>query len=175
MLLTGYTKEIFRPTCNPSFQSVHCYAHLQDDIREVLPYLNTVLGASDYAEDPPSVMFQIHGRLIAVYPKKIAINALQDEAEADKVLEWLKLQINETWEKRHEITPTRGVLPRPQPIEILKLLPKSSCGDCGQPTCTVFAFLVTQGAKGPEDCPLMDDQRRHKLEEYLSLFTFTHW
>ena len=84
MLLTGYRKEMFRPTCNPNFQSVHCYAYLEDDIQEVLPYLNTVLGASDYAADPPSVMFQIHGRLIALYPRKIAINALTDEAEPPK-------------------------------------------------------------------------------------------
>jgi ArsR family metal-binding transcriptional regulator len=167
MLLTGYRKDIFRPTCNPSFQSVHCYAHLDDDIQEVLPYLNTVLGGSDYAEDPPSVMFQIHGRLIAVYPRKIAVNALKDEAEADKILEWLRMQINDTWEKRDDIEPSYGVSPKPQAIEVLKLLPKTNCGHCGQATCMVFSFLVIQGAKGPEDCPLLDDQRRRKLEEYL--------
>ena len=172
MLLSGYTKEIFRPTCNSSFQSVHCYAHLQDDIQGVMSYLNTVLGGSDYTHDPPSVLFQIHGRLIAVYPRKIAINALKDEAEADKVLEWLKTQINDTWEKRHEIKPTYGVLPKPQPIEVIKLLPRTNCGDCGQPTCVVFAFLVTQGAKGPEDCRSLDEHHRAKLREYLSQFAF---
>ncbi len=36
MLLTGYTREIFRPECNPSFQSVHCIAYLNEDVREVL-------------------------------------------------------------------------------------------------------------------------------------------
>jgi ArsR family metal-binding transcriptional regulator len=172
MLLTGYRKEVFRPSCNASFQSVHCYAHLDDDIQEVLPYLNTVLGGSGYTEDPPSVLFQIHGRLIAVYPRKIAINALEDDAEADKILEWLRMQINDTWEKRHDIEPSYGVAPKPQPIEVLKLLPKTNCRDCGQPTCTVFSFLVAQGAKGPEDCPLLDDQHRRKLGEYLSRFTF---
>jgi ArsR family metal-binding transcriptional regulator len=96
MLLNGYRKEIFRAKCNPSFQSVHCFAHLREDIRKVLPYLNTVLGGSGYTDDPPSVTFQLHGRLITVHPNKIAINALKDEGEADKVLEWLKLQINET-------------------------------------------------------------------------------
>jgi ArsR family metal-binding transcriptional regulator len=174
MLLTGYRKEIFRPTCNPNFQSVHCYAYLENDIQEVLPYLNTVLGASDYAADPPSVMFQIHGRLIALYPRKIAINALKDEAEADKILEWLRTQINDTWEKRHDIEPSCGILPKPQAIEVLKLLPKTNCRHCGQATCMVFSFLVIQGAKGPEDCPLLDDQHRRKLEEYLSRFTFAH-
>lgn len=173
VLLRGYRKEVFRPACNPSFQSVHCYAHLDDDIQEVLPYLNTVLGGSGYTENPPSVLFQIHGRLIAVYPGKIAINALKDDAEADKILEWLRMQINDTWEKRHDIEPSYGVAPKPQPIEVLKLLPKTNCRDCGQPTCTVFSFLVIQGAKDPGDCPLLDDQHRRKLGEYLSQFSFT--
>jgi ArsR family metal-binding transcriptional regulator len=97
MLLTGYRKEIFRAKCNPSFQSIHCFAHLNEDIREVVPYLNTIFGGSGYTDDPPSVTFQLHGRLISVHPIKIAINALRDEEEADIVLEWLKIQINETW------------------------------------------------------------------------------
>jgi ArsR family metal-binding transcriptional regulator len=174
MLLTGYKKEIFRPTCNANFQSLHCFAHLDDDIQEVLPYLNTMLGGSEYTQDPPSVLFQIHGRLIAVYPKKIAINALKDEDEADRLLEWLKTQINDAWEKRADIEPSYGVAPKPQPIEVLKLLPKTNCRDCGQPTCTAFSFLVIQGAKGPEDCPLLDDHHKRKLGEYLSQFTFVN-
>jgi len=55
MLLKGYTKEIFRPECNPGFQSVHCIARLEQDITEVLPYLNAVLGGFEYFEDPPAV------------------------------------------------------------------------------------------------------------------------
>ena len=61
MLLKSYTKEIFRPECNPQFQSIHCFAHLEQDISGVLPYLNTVLGGSGYTTDPPSLMLQIHG------------------------------------------------------------------------------------------------------------------
>ncbi len=44
MLLKSYKKKIFRPECNPSFQSLHCVAHLDQDISEALPYLNAVLG-----------------------------------------------------------------------------------------------------------------------------------
>ena len=172
MLLTGYRKEIFRPKCNPSFQSVHCFAHLDDDIREVLPYLNTVLGGTGYTDDPPSVTFQLHGRLITVHRDKIAINALRGEEEADKVLEWLKIQINEAWGRRDQIEPTHGVAPKPRILEILKLLPKTNCRECGQPTCTVFSLLVAQGAKIPNDCHHLDSTRKEKLETYMSRFTF---
>ena len=43
-MLKGYRKEIIRPECNPQFQSLHCIAHLDKYITEVLPYLNAVLG-----------------------------------------------------------------------------------------------------------------------------------
>jgi hypothetical protein len=55
MLLKTYRREIFRPECNPSFQSLHCIAHLDQDIEEVLPYLNSVLGGFEYLKNPPAV------------------------------------------------------------------------------------------------------------------------
>jgi ArsR family metal-binding transcriptional regulator len=171
MLLKNYRKEIFRPECNPQFQSLHCFAHLDEDIREVLPYLNTVLGGSAYTQDPPSLMLQIHGRLIALHSRKIAINALKNADEANKILEWLKREINEAWEKRNEILASYGVSPKPQPIEILKLLPKTNCKKCGQTTCIVFASLVLQGVKGAQDCPQLTGPMRAKLDEYLHKFS----
>jgi len=170
MLLKSYKKEIFRPECNPSFQSLHCIAYLDQDIGKVLPYLNAVLGGFEYLKDPPAVTFRIHGKLITVHPDKIAINALKDEAEADKILEWLKREINEAWEKRDQITPSYEGAPKPKVFEILKLLPKTNCRECGYPTCTVFAANVAEGAKGPEDCPALDEQRHANLIEYLSQF-----
>ena len=103
MLLNGYKKELFRAKCNPHFKSLHCYAHLEDDISDVIPYLNTVFGGTSYQKNPPSVMFQNNGRLIAVHSGKIAINALKDEAEADRILNWITNEINQIWENRHEI------------------------------------------------------------------------
>ncbi len=170
MLLKGYTKEIFRPKCNPGFQSVHCIAHLDQDITEVLPYLNAELGGFEYLKDPPAVTFRVHGKIIGVHPRKIAINALRDEEEADGILEWLKREINETWEKRAEIEPRYDGTPKPKVFEILKLLPKTNCRECGQPTCMVFAVMAAQGVKGPEDCPGLSGEDRAKLREYLRPF-----
>lgn len=174
MLVKEYRKEILRPKCNPSFRSVHCIAHLDREISHVLPYLNTVLGGFQYVKNPPSVTFKMHGKLITVHSQRIAINALKDEAEADKILEWLKQVINETWEKREEIKPSfQGVL-KPQIFQVVKLLPKTNCGECGQSTCTLFATLVTKGAKGPEDCPTLNDKvntnNKKRLQEYLDQF-----
>jgi ArsR family metal-binding transcriptional regulator len=172
MLLESYTKEIFNNECMPSAMSVQCFAHLDEDISEALPYLNAVLGGFTYTKDPPSVTFKSQGKLITVHAKKIAINALKDEDEATKIIEWLKGEINSAWEKREKIEPLYEAAPQPKVIEILKLLPKTNCKECGQPTCMVFAVQVAEGAKGPEDCPPLDDASRGRLSSYLSQFRF---
>ena len=90
MLLETYSKEIFRPECNPAFESLHCIARLNQDISAVLPYLNAVLGGFEYVKDPPALTLRAQGKLITIQGRKIAINALRDEAEADRILGWLK-------------------------------------------------------------------------------------
>ena len=170
MLLKGYRKEIFRPECNPNFQSLHCIAYLNEDIREVLPYLNAVLGGDEYYQDPPAVTFRPQGKLITVHPEKIAINALKDEAEADRILDWLRREINEAWEKRGEIAPSYDSAPKPKILDILRLLPKINCRECGEATCMVFAAGVVEGVKGPEDCPALEGNDAFKLQDYLKPF-----
>lgn len=170
MLLKGYRKEIFRPECNPNFQSVHCIAHLDQDVGPALPYLNSSLGGSDYIKDPPSVMFRIYGKLITVHSRRIAINALKESEEADKILEWLKREINEAWEHREEITPSFEGKPVPKMIEILRLLPRTNCGECGEPTCTVFALRIADGVKNPEDCRPIEADKLARLRTYLEDF-----
>lgn len=172
MLLSTYRKEIFRAKCNPGFESLHCIAHLDQDVSECLPYLNAELGGFEYTREPPSVTFKVHGRLITIHPDKIAVNALEDEVQADKILEWLKKEINEIWERRADITPEYEARSKPKIIEILKLLPKTNCHECGQATCMVFASLAAEGVKGAADCPTIGEENQEKLQDYLGGFRF---
>ena len=167
MLLTGYTKTIFRPECNSSFTSVHCAAHLNEDVGEALPYLNAVLGGNQYFRDPPEVMFHHHGRIIKVGAREIAINSLSDEQEADRILKWLKNEINQAWEERDTITPCYTGKTKPIFMEILKLLPKTNCKKCGLPTCMVFAVGLGTGERTPEQCPALSLANQKRLRESL--------
>lgn len=170
MLLKSFRKEISRPECNPSFQSLHCLAHLDQDVGEALPYLNAELGGFEYTREPPSVTFRTQGKIISVHPRLIAVNALKDEAEADKILEWLKGEINRAWEDRENIEPSYTGMPRAQVFEILKMLPMTNCKKCGQPTCMVFAAQAAEGGKGVGDCPELSPDQKERLEAYLNKF-----
>lgn len=174
MLLESYRLEIFNSKCQPGAMGVHCFAHLDQDVSCALPYLNAVLGGFEYLKDPPSVTFKAQGKLITVHGNKIAVNALRDEEEAKKIVEWLKREINEAWDNKDTITPTTERMPRPKVIEILKLLPnKVGCRQCNEPTCMVFATRVAEGAKGPEDCPVLDNMARERLADYMKPFNIT--
>jgi ArsR family metal-binding transcriptional regulator len=172
MLLKSFSKEIFRPKCNPGFESLHCIAHLDQDISEALPYLNAILGGFEYLKDPPALIFRSQGKLITLHSRQIAINSLKDEAEADKILEWLKREINGAWQNRESIEPCYEGAPKPKLIEILKLLPKTNCKQCGESTCTVFAARMAEGVKASTDCPALDADNQRRLEEYIRQFNF---
>lgn len=171
-LLKGWTREITRAECRPEAQTLHCIARLNENIGKVIPYLNAVLGGYTYIKEPPSVTFRSQGKLISVHGDHIAINALQDGEEAEKILQWLKREINDAWEKRDFITPSYEAAQRPQPFAILKFLPKTNCGKCGQPTCLVFASLAMDGGKGAEDCPELTLEKKEGLAAYLRQFRF---
>jgi ArsR family metal-binding transcriptional regulator len=162
--------ELFNNECMPSAMTIQCFAHLDQDVSAALPYLNAVLVGFEYINDPPSVTFRAQGKLITVYGLKIAINAIKDENEALKIVEWIKREINDAWEKRDEIEPSYEGMPRPKVIEILKLLPKTNCQECDAPTCMVFATLVAEGGKDASDCPDLSDDNREKLTEYMEPF-----
>jgi ArsR family metal-binding transcriptional regulator len=86
MLLESYTLEIFNPECRPGAMLVHCFAHLDHDVSDALPYMNAVLDGNTYSKDPPSVGFKIHGKLITIHSRIIAVNALKNEARSNRCM-----------------------------------------------------------------------------------------
>ncbi len=172
MLLTGYSLEIFKSKCDSEAKGVHCFAHLENDVSEVLPFLNTVLGGFVYTTEPPALMLKNYGKLITIHSHKIAVNALNDGDEAKKIVAWLQREINETWERRAEIAPSTKSMQHPVLLEVLRLLPKTNCKECGLPTCMVFAARVIEGSMDQNDCPPIEPRSKMTLQNYLTQFRF---
>jgi ArsR family metal-binding transcriptional regulator len=169
MLIRQYQKEFVRPP-NPSAQHLRCYAHFDGDIGEILPHLNAVLRGHQFSTNPPSLTLKYQAKLITLSPRMIAINIVQDQSEAEEILEWLRQVINDTWERRQEIQPRFDVPSKPRILDILRLLPQSNCRQCGLPTCLVFAAQVSEGFKSPADCPPLKEPNKEKLMDYLANF-----
>jgi len=172
MLLNGYRKEISRPTTGAPSHELHCIAYLDEDIYEVLPYLNAVLGGNIFTRIPPELSFKLQGGCVTVYPRKIVLDIFKDEANIDSFLMWIKQVINETWEKKEKIIPKYYGNEKPHPHEIYELLPKTNCSKCGLETCMRFASLAAWGDKDFMDCPELTLEEAVKLKNYLCQFHF---
>lgn len=172
MLIGSYTTKLARLACGSETGMPDLVIHLHRDISEVLPYLNTVLGGVQYTREPRSVSFRLKGKLVVIHPLKICVNAPGDRLEGEKIIEWLLDTINDTWERREQIEPCFDSVASPKVLEILRLLPKTNCGLCGEQTCMVFASQAAKGARTPEDCPPLDGEQKAKLATYLGQFEF---
>jgi acetyl-CoA decarbonylase/synthase complex subunit gamma len=50
-------------------------------------------------------------------------------------------------------------------IQILKMLPKSNCGECSIPTCLAFAMKVAAGQVGIDECPYVSAEAKATISE----------
>jgi len=50
-------------------------------------------------------------------------------------------------------------------IEIFKLLPKTNCKECGEPTCLAFAMKLAAGKAELTACPYVSEEAKEKLSE----------
>ena len=50
-------------------------------------------------------------------------------------------------------------------IQILKMLPKKNCGECGIPTCLAFAMKVAAGQTEIGECPYVSDEVKETIGE----------
>lgn len=52
--------------------------------------------------------------------------------------------------------------------EIMKMLPKTNCKECGYATCFAFAMKLATGGAKLEDCPYLDPQVKAQLEAAMA-------
>jgi len=170
MLLQSYTLDVFSPPCEPGAERWSVKAALDDDIGEVLPYLNATLKGAIYNHAARALTWRMGGHAIAIRPREIAISNLGDKDAAATEVKRVVEIINRTWERRAEITPSLEMRQRLKPMEVYKLLPATNCKECGQPTCFTFALKIAAGEAEPEQCaPLFTDAYRNQREKLLTL------
>jgi ArsR family metal-binding transcriptional regulator len=170
MLLQTYHLKVVSPPCEPGAEKWSALAQLDDDIGEVLPYLNATLKRAIYNHAARALTWRMGGHSIAIRPREIAVSNLPDQENAAVEMKRVVDLVNRTWERRAEITPSVEMRQRIKPMEVYRLLPATNCRDCGQPTCFTFALKVTAGELEPEQCPvLFTDPYRDRRDKLLTL------
>jgi ArsR family metal-binding transcriptional regulator len=161
---------IVLPECNFSAETVNAIITLSDDITEMLPYLNTELKGVQYIEKEKILTVKREGHLITFRPKEIAITKLEDENEARQVMEELKQVVNDTYQNRDKIEPDYSMGKELKSSDILKLLPGTSCKECGERTCFAFSFKLMRNDVEISKCaPLFSGGYEEKRKALLEL------
>lgn len=174
MLIETYDLEITSPPCEPGSERWSAFAALEQDISDVLPYLNAVWPHAIYDHTGKVLtrrMMQGHG--LAIRARQIGISNLQDRSQAVALVEQVIQEINDIWMRRSEITPCFAMRRRPAALDIYRLLPGTNCKACGQPTCLTFALQLAAGNTDLATCtPLQSPEyaeQRQKLQDVFGL------
>ncbi len=126
---------------------------LNEDAQSLFPYLNAVAERAELHQSPRFIRFVYGDRLIALYPRAGLISPVEDRDEAVLLLDGFMGFLNDIRSRRDEIIPNHRIHRRVSVLNILKLLPKTNCGECGYASCMAFAAALSLQETVPAKCP----------------------
>lgn len=139
-----------------------------NDMTEVLPYLNRVLDKAEYTSKTIAFKKGIVG--FTIIEDQINLTKFINNTELYELLDWVMDLINETYANMENIEPNYETRKAPTVLEIFKLLPKSNCRKCGETTCLAFADKLQKQKDTIEKCPEITDEAI--LTKLTALLTF---
>jgi ArsR family metal-binding transcriptional regulator len=158
---------VVRP-CAADAKKLRAIAHLSGDLTAVFPYMNAITPNAFYNAKGETFTIMEGPRTITLYPRRIAIAKTDDIVDTWRVLEMLRVNFNECWARRAQITPSNEMRKKPAALEIYIRLPKNNCGLCGEKTCMAFALQLWGGVARLDSCkPVFEGEFGH-LKEPLS-------
>jgi ArsR family metal-binding transcriptional regulator len=155
MLIDNYELEIYTPPCDPGAERYVVRGRLTADISEVLPYLNATLRGAIYYAGAKALTWKNAGHSFAFHAQEVAVSNIEDRNSAETELKEAVALVNRTWDRRAEIAPSTATRQRPTAMAVYKLLPRTNCKQCGEPTCFIFAGKLVVSQKKLADCPLL--------------------
>jgi ArsR family metal-binding transcriptional regulator len=138
------------------------------DLREIMPYLNSMFRTSVYNHDAGSIKFSNDKIEYTLIGNQVNVAKFANRTELHELLDWLKDLINDAYESRSDITPLYDCRKSVPVLFIYNLLPKTNCGVCGEKSCMVFAARLNKLEVDIEACPLLSEPsytaNRQRLE-----------
>jgi ArsR family metal-binding transcriptional regulator len=169
MLLNSYKITRILP-CIADPEKIRVIAEVSDEIQEVFPYLNAVIKGCIYNHPALTLTIRNEEKLITLHAKHVTLTLIEDEKEAQEILDRLKDLINETYQNRGQIEPNYSEGDHLKPSDIQKLLPGTNCRECGFRSCLAFAFkLVDQKIEIGSCPPLFSEEYNEKRNVLLEM------
>lgn len=151
----GISRTIIYPAVNRRDSDKAFFAHLEfnGDVSAVHPYMHARTTACHHRSNPPYARFYWEGKECVIYETTALAGVFQDREEAKEYGPKLLDLINETYNDRGQILPAEPDQGPLKAIDILRILPRNNCKDCGFDSCLAFSVAVSQGKANPWSCP----------------------
>jgi len=170
MLINDYEMDLFCPPCDPGSEAWVATVHVGADLSELMPYMNAAVKNGYYDPDLPTLVWKEGAHKFFLRKSEFGINNLHDRAHAERKVAKLAERLNDVWERHDTITPDLTSRKPPTVLEVFKLLPRTNCKECGEPTCMAFAAALAQSDKSLEECPpLRSREYEQNLEKLRTL------
>lgn len=169
MLLQSY-KIIRTLPCIADPEKIRVIAEVSGEIHKVFPYLNAILKECLFNHPALNLTIKKGEKLITLHTNHITLIKIDDEKEAEGILNWVQNLVNETYQNRDNIQPDYTMRQELKPTDIIKLLPGTNCKKCGLLTCLAFAFKLVRKQIEIEKCsPLFMSECKEKRNVLLDL------
>jgi ArsR family metal-binding transcriptional regulator len=165
-----FLKEISIIETSPCLAEKHLFkarTKASATLTEILPYLNAILERPNYQPNSKSLMFRKGIIGFILQDTSINITRFANMTEFHETLDWIKDLINDTYEKRTDIAPSYTAGKTLHPLTLYKLLPKTNCKECGEPTCMAFAAKLSKYDAKIDDCPLLSKSEFSDFRQLL--------
>lgn len=141
--------------CLADGAKIRVTAILSNDIAELLPYVNAVVKYATFDQGGLTITFKYRGSPVILGRRRVVVGQLNDLDAAEDLLDGLIEFLSRVMVQRDSIQPVYTTKPLPQPMQIIKFLPRSNCGRCGESACTAFALKLVLEQQQVENCPFL--------------------
>lgn len=119
----------------------------------LFPYLNAVAGDARLHSQPDLVRFVHDGVTCVLYPCRCIATPFEDREQAKDFVFKLMNYLTDILKKKDQIIPRYRQFKTLSVTDIIRLLPKTNCRDCGYATCIEFAAMTANQREQPSTCP----------------------
>lgn len=126
---------------------------LDRDVSVLFPFINADVDDALVYENPAHVRFLFEGYRCFLYPDTVAVHFFENRAAAKAFIPGFIDFLNDIHNRKSDIRPNHDQIRQIPVTEILKILPKTNCRECGYLTCMAFAAAMSRGKATAGECP----------------------
>jgi len=126
---------------------------LDQDVHHLFPYINATLDDAVYYENPEHVRFLFDGYRCFLYPDLTVAHFFESKQAAKNFAACFIDFLNDIHNQKENIKPNYDQIKQISITDILKILPKTNCKECGYLTCMAFAAAIMKGTEAADRCP----------------------